>query len=213
VANKTDDTFELSGVDGSGYTAYSSAGSIYHATNGSAFTTYTSGGIVRATQTTIAVAHLEGQSIMALIDGKVSGPHTVSSGVVTPSESYGVAQCGLPYTFQIEPAQLPYGTQIGTGAGKKGRIPGSALWLVDAGPFSYYGVDYDKEGRVRHSGETIDFQRASHNTAHATPFFTGIWHVDFGGDWSPDPRMEFSGSDPVPFTLAAVGPIMSRSER
>jgi len=212
VANKADDTFELTGEDGTGHTAYTTGGSIYHATDGSAFTAYDSAGIVRKTLTTIAVAHLEGESVMALIDGKVSGPHTVSSGIVTPSESYGVAQCGLPYTMELEPAALPYGAELGSAAGKHGRIPQAGAWLTDTGPFDYAGVDYDQQGRTEHTGETADFNLPSYNTAHQIPFFSGILHLTFGGDWSRDPRFIFKGSDPVPFTLSAVGPIIERTE-
>ena len=65
---KTTNTFELSGIDGS------------------AFTAYTSGGKVRKAVTSIAgLDHLEGETVACLADGNVVAGLTVSNGAVTLS--------------------------------------------------------------------------------------------------------------------------------
>ncbi|MCH8092305.1 MAG: hypothetical protein IIC57_08155, partial [Proteobacteria bacterium] len=63
VANKTANTFELSGVDGTGFTAYSS------------------GGEARLEVTSVTgLGHLEGETVKVLADGKVHPDATVSGG-------------------------------------------------------------------------------------------------------------------------------------
>jgi len=80
VANKTANTFELSGVDGTAYTAYSSAGT--------AQKLYT---------TVSGLDHLEGETVIALADGNLTEGLTVTSGVVTLTNNFIKAHVGLTY--------------------------------------------------------------------------------------------------------------------
>ena len=86
VANKTANTFELSGVDGSAYTAYGSAGAAQ-----------------RRYTTVSGMDHLEGETaVIALADGHLTEGLTVTSGVVTLPDSFVKAHVGLTYQPLIE---------------------------------------------------------------------------------------------------------------
>jgi hypothetical protein len=85
IANVTANTFELLGVDGTGFTAYSSGGE--------AQKTYTS---------VSGLDHLEGETVIALADGNLTEGLTVTNGSVTLSNSFIKAHVGLSYTPLIE---------------------------------------------------------------------------------------------------------------
>lgn len=85
VANATTYTFELSGIDGAAYTAY------------------TTGGIVKKVVTSLTgLSHLEGKAVDVLADGNYIEGHTVSSGGITLATPANTIHVGLPYTPAIE---------------------------------------------------------------------------------------------------------------
>lgn len=95
VANVTANTFELNGIDGTGYTAYSSGG--------------TSQLVV---QTISGLDHLEGETIIALVDGNLETGLTVSSGSVTLTNYCTKAHLGLSWFGQLD--SLPLDTAVQT---------------------------------------------------------------------------------------------------
>lgn len=80
---------------------------------------YTSAG---STSTIPNLWHLEGQSVIALVDGNVQGPFTVASGKITLTSAMaanGVAIVGLAYVSDV--VDLPVSTQTQSGA-PQGRL-------------------------------------------------------------------------------------------
>ncbi len=215
VANKTDDTFELSGINGTGYTAYTSGGTLYDTIDGSAYTAYSSGGEVRATITTLTgLTHLEGETINLLVDGQIHPQETVSSGQVTLDYSGGKVQWGLPYTWEYESLKLPYGTQSGSGVGKTKKINALSLCLVDTGKFSVGTVTYHQnQGRRELSQQTIDFVLDGSGDDNAVPLFTGEVFRNISATSERDSRIYLTSSNPVPFCCTAIAPQMYTGER
>lgn len=85
VANPTTYTFELLGIDGT------------------AFTAYTSGGIVKEVVTSITnLGHLENEPVVALCDGNYVTGLTVTGGTVTLSTAANKIHIGLYYVPAIE---------------------------------------------------------------------------------------------------------------
>lgn len=85
IANVTTNTFELSGVDGSAYTAYTSAGEsqkMYSNISG--------------------IDHLEGETVIALADGNLTEGLSISGGYVTIPNKFVKAHVGLSYHPLIE---------------------------------------------------------------------------------------------------------------
>lgn len=85
VANKTTNTFELSGV------------------NSSSYTTYTGGGEAHLIVSAISgLSHLEGKEVQVKIDGSEASNQTVSSGSITLDVDAAEVVVGLPYTTEVQ---------------------------------------------------------------------------------------------------------------
>ena len=204
VANKTDDTYELNNtndttVDGTGFTAYISGGTVYHAINGTDFTAYISGGNVNKKVTAFTgLTHLEGEKAKVLADGYVAPDLTVASGAVTLGETASVAQFGLGYTHKIKTLKLIPGTVEGSPMGKTKQIFGLTFVLLNSHTLTF-GPD---SSNLR----TIDFREVADLMGEAIPFFTGEHFESWDHDWDTDPRIVIQSSDPTPFVLLALVP-------
>lgn len=215
VANVTTDTFELSGEDGTGHTAYTSGGSAYHATDSSGFSAYVSGGEARSTTTTITgLDHLEGETVDVLGDGLVETGLTVSNGQITTSTAYAFAHVGLPYTTQYESLKVHYGARQGTGIGKPKRITGLTLAVLDAGPFDVGTTSYDnRSGRSESSMVNIDPTRSGTPLGNVTTLATWETVEDlFPQAWPTDARIWITSDKPLPLTILGVGPNIDINE-
>ena len=85
IANVTATTFELQGVDGTAYTAY------------------TEGGLASKLTTSLSgLDHLEGKEVAILADGYDAGNQTVVSGSITLTRAVAKAHVGLSYLPAIE---------------------------------------------------------------------------------------------------------------
>lgn len=119
IANKADDTFELTtllGVD----------------VDGTAYTTYLSGGEVRKMVTNISgLTHLEGETVVAQVDGYIptTETFTVTGGAITLPAKAAVVHVGLPYDGTIQLLKLSDGSPLGTGQTKQRRIYKGTLRL------------------------------------------------------------------------------------
>jgi len=96
IANKTADTFELTGE------------------NGTAFNAYSSGGEVRKTVLTISgLWHINGAEVVVLADGEEVTGLTVASGAITLPSRASRVHIGLPYVCDIELLDIEYGSSRG----------------------------------------------------------------------------------------------------
>lgn len=111
VANPSGGTFELSGIDGTG------------------FTTYTTGGTVsRVVQVVAGLDHLIGETVSVCADGADGGDYVVDgSGQITLDDYYNHVHAGLPYTSIIRPMRLEAGATGGTAQAMIKRI--DHLWI------------------------------------------------------------------------------------
>lgn len=134
VANKTDDTFELSGVNGTGFTTYTSVGDIHNMVNSTSFTTYVSDGELNEAVTTVSgLDHLEGETLKVMRDGKAHPDLTVSSGSVTLANDRrgSIMQFGLSNTWAITTLETNSGAADGSAQGKTKRIHNVVFKLKD----------------------------------------------------------------------------------
>lgn len=204
VANKTDDTFELTDfsnvdIDGTAFSAYSGGGTAYDVIDGSAFTTYESGGEVRKKVTSVAgLDHLEGETLSILADGAVHPQKTVASGQITLDTPASKVQAGLGYTHTWRSLKMAVGAPSGTAVGRTKRVHGITLVLLD----SMGGKVGPDEAML----EDLVYREVGDAMDTAVPFFSGEKRAAFDGDWGSDGRIMVRGSAPVPFTCLAVVP-------
>jgi hypothetical protein len=206
VANKTTDTFELSGINGTGYTTFTSAGDIRAAVNSTAFTAYVSDGVMRERSTIITgLDHLEGQEVKILAEGATHADKTVASGSITLDRSAAIAHVGLAYTSDFETLRYDVGAQDGTSQGKFVRFHRVIVrFLQTLG--GYMGPDTSNLDLLvlREGGDPMDT---------AVPFFTGDHELDWDGEYSNDEHFFYRQIDPLPVTIEAIMPQMVTQDR
>lgn len=104
VANKTTNTFELTGLDTSLYNAYASGGVSY-----------------KKTSTISGLDHLEGETVQIKADGATRPSKVVSSGAITLDRVAGEVVIGLPYTSSIVTLSHEYDIGLGSMQGQRTR--------------------------------------------------------------------------------------------
>jgi hypothetical protein len=180
VANKTTNTFELSGI------------------NGSAFTAYTAGGKVRKAVTQISgLDHLEGEAIKTLADGNVVAGLTVSNGAVTLTRAASRIHMGLGYETDLETLDLNYTTRSGTLQGRLKKVAKVVLRFEETRG-GFVGPDFENLVEMK--------QREFELLGQPTQLITGDREVVISPDWNTGARIAIRQTDPLPLTLLAVVP-------
>jgi hypothetical protein len=188
VANADAGSFDLAGVDGTGFAAY------------------IAGGEVRRKVTTITgLGHLEGESVKVYADGAVHPDRVVAGGQVTLDAPAAKVVAGLGYRHVYESLKWEAGSATGTAQGQVKRIDGVTLVLLEAlnahvGP---------APGRLR----PVPFRAVGDPMDQPVPLYTGEKFIEFDGDYALDTRVRVEGSDPVPFTLLAIAPNLKTNSR
>ena len=150
--------------------------------------------------TTIEIAHLEGETVAVLGDGAVQASKTVASGIITIDEAADRVVAGLPYTYQVSPMRLDIATPVGTTHGSIKKISELVISFFATMNARYGdGTDtYNIDWRV--------------DEAYGSPpeLFTGDKTVTFDGGFSTEDNIVISGSDPLPCTVRAI---IARTEK
>jgi hypothetical protein len=183
VANKTDDTFELSGIDGT------------------AFGTYISSGEVRLKTTAITgLGHLEGESVRVQADGVTdTASYTVSSGGITLSSSAAVVHTGLWKNGTIQLLKFFDGSSTGTGRSKKRRIYLNTIMV-----YRSLGM---KMGLTEDDLETVYF--GDTNDEVVTDLVTGDLTKFYKTWWDSGAEIIIRQDKPSPLTILSI---ITRSE-
>ena len=144
--------------------------------------------------TTVEIAHLEGETVSVLVDGALQTSKVVSGGVITIDKAGTTVHAGLPSTYQLSPMRLVADTQAGTSLGSITKVSEVIVSLykslnVKIGD----GIDeYDLDWR---STEVYD---------SPPNLFTGMVIVSHDGGFNTESNIVISGSDPFPCTIRAI---------
>lgn len=178
VANKTADTFELQGEDGSAYEAYESGGTVRECTD-----------------TITGLSHLEGKEVVILADGAPHPNRTVASGSITLDDDYSEVHVGLQYIPQLKLLNIEGYTRVGSAIGVVRRIIKTTLMLYKSLGFS-----------VGLSGaEDITFYRVPSDIMNNyVPLFTGEKSFPFPGGWGKSRQMVVLQEQPLPCNVIAA---------
>jgi len=184
VNNVTSTTVELqdkdsTDIDGTGYTAY------------------ISGGTVREAVTTISgLSHLEGESVSILANGAVQASKTVSSGSITLDTRASIVHAGLAYTSQLETQRIEAGSLDGTAQGKIKRIHEVILRI-----YRSLGIEVGRrDGEI----DVIPFRDSSDAMDAAPALFSGDLRVDFSEGFDRKGTVYFRQQQPLPLTVLGV---------
>ena len=185
VKNKTADTFELYLTDGT--TTLDTSG----------FTAWSSGGTVIPVVKTISLAHLEGESVVGILDGAYHEAVTVTSGVATFTFYANKIHAGLPYTATCKLMKQEAGRIGGTDQGKRKKIFEMVLRV--------YKTLHMKVGPSLTNLKTIPFREVSDELDQVPSVKTDDYETKFPIDSSKKGGDVFIVHDqPLPATLLAV---------
>jgi hypothetical protein len=188
VANVAANTFELSGI------------------NGTAFTAYTSGGVARKrVQTISGLSHLEGKEVTILGDGAVQASKTVSGGAITLATKAGLVHVGLGYSSDGELPRLDAGSTDGTSIGKTRRT-NRVGFMVHRSLNLKIGENFDELTRIY-------FREPANVMGQATPLFSGIITETFSADYNFENNVCWRQDQPLPSTILAVMPQLTTQDR
>ena len=187
VANKTADTYELSGVDGTGYGAYTSGGTTQKVTN-----------------TVSGLDHLEAKEVAILADGATHPNKTVASGSVTLERYANQIHAGLPYSAILRTMKLEAGVIEGTAQGRIKRISKVVVRL-----FKTLGC---KIGPDEDNLDTVYFRDSSMPMDAPPDLFTGDKDIDFPEGYETDAHITIVQDQPLPITVVAIMPKIQTSD-
>lgn len=183
VANRAAGSFELSGIDSSGWGAYTSGGSVQKVTNSPS-----------------GLDHLEGEAVSVLIDGAVHSTEPVVTGGEIQLAWYGnKIHAGLGYSSVLEPMKIHLGTEGGTSRGKKQRITRLTV--------SFYETVGAKAGPDEDNLKSIPF-----GTGVQPSLFTGDKDFEMDGDWGNEATICLVQDQPLPMTVLALIPRVTIDE-
>jgi hypothetical protein len=184
VANKTTNTFELQ-LNGSNV-------------NGTDFAVYDSGGKVRKAVTSVGgLWHLEGESIVGLANGYVTGALTVANGTVTLPNAASRVHLGLNYTATIKSLRLDNNNPLDTVQGRNKKMTRLTLRLEDTMGL-YHGPDLDHLRSAKFGLPALYGQELS--------MVTGDKHVTLSPSWNKNGQIVVQQQDPLPMTVLALIP-------
>lgn len=183
VANKTADTFELSGVNGTAYTAY------------------TSGGTFRKALTSLSgFDHLDGKEVAILADGSVLPTQTVTGGTITLNPAASIVHAGLAYEADLETLNVEISMPDGTAQGRLIKIPEVTLRFLNSRG-GWAGPD------DAHLDELI--QRTGEPMGSPIELYSGDYRMTLNANYDSNGRIFYRQIDPLPVTILAVIPVVS----
>ena len=185
VANKTDDTFEITtllGVD----------------INGLAYSAYISGGEVRLMVSNVTgLEHLEGETVQVQVDGGVptTNSFVVTSATLVPAlpSKAAVVHVGLPYIPLMKTLRPEGGSRFGTAQGKVKRIPKITARF-------YRSLDCKIGPEAGQDRFTFD------------ELYTGDKDLPIPIGWEKDGRIICTSDKPLPLTIISLMPNLNVSD-
>jgi len=149
-----------------------------------------------APSTLSSLDHLEGKTLVALVDGSVQRDLTVSAGTVELETPGVVIHAGVGYYSDLETLDMviPGGQPI---RDRTKSIPKVSL-VVQESRGIFAGPDAD------HLMEFV--QRNLENYDEPTELLTGLAEIYVETEWSKDGRVFIRQSDPLPLTVLTITP-------
>lgn len=187
VANKTDDTFELTDAD---------TGDDIDTSD---YTTYSSGGEVRKCNTSVTGAsHLNGETVDIFIDGDTGTTGTVSGGTITittPSNGGGEIHAGLRYTPYLRTMRIEAGSALGTAQSKLKRISKVFTRLYETLKLKV-GNDITQD--------EFDFRPVQDTSSSMIDVYSGDLEVPMPSVWDRDAYVIVTQDGPYPSNIIAI---------
>ncbi len=143
------------------------------------------------------LSHLEGQQVMAWVDGIDMGPYTVASGQITLPLQPAQACVGLEYLGKYQSSRLAFQAQAGTAQGQQQQMQQISLIFLRSSKSVIYGPSFDEGDDMAARG------LLAIETDNEGGLVTGISEpVSVPGGMNRDPRLCLTMYGGGPVTLA-----------
>jgi len=170
------------------------------------------------------LAHLEGQTVRVLSDGRNAGDYVVNSGqaIIALALVGNRIVAGLPYTSTLKTNNFEIGDPEGSSQGKTRRITrvtarlqrslGGQMGVSFATP-RYQGTEGASLSLIEYDPSDSEAYVKDGYTAWLATAFTGDVRMPVNSSWGPQSVVEVSTSEPLPLTVVALIPEFSGSNR
>lgn len=166
--------------------------------DGTAFSTYHSAGEVRvATTTASGLWHLEGESVVGLANGYVTGAMTVVNGGVTLPNAASRVAVGLSYAAEIETLMMDNATPLNTVQGRIKKMTRLTLRLENTMGL-WTGPDRTHMREARFGLPSLYGQELS--------MITGDKDITLSPSWNKNGQIVIQQRDPLPMTINGIIP-------
>jgi hypothetical protein len=180
IANKTANTFELQGVDGRSFGAYTFLG-------------YARKLVTSAT----GFLHLQGEYVSVLADGYLHDDVLVDGlGHVSLNFPAASVICGLPFTNRIKIPAPEAGSQTGSATGSVQKMDRAAL--------KFYQTGYAKFGTSSSNLQELNYRDPTLPMDTQIPLYEGRKYVNLPGNPERDPELIIESDKPVPMNVASI---------
>lgn len=162
---------------------------------------YISGGRVWQVERDFTDAnHLNGETVTVLADGEPDGTATVSDGVVHIDKWANKVVIGLPYTSALKTMPIIVPQPTGLSTGKIARISSVTIDFLDSLGVKF-GWDEDNLSDVKFW------------EGRSQGLYTGWRPGPFMRGFARDPIIYMESAEPLPFTVRAISPNITITER
>jgi hypothetical protein len=141
--------------------------------------------------------HLEGESVVGLANGYVTGELTVASGSVTVPNAASRINIGLNYTTTIKTLKLDNANPLDTVQGRLKKLTRLTLRLQDTMGL-WHGPDLDHMREAKFGLPALYGQELS--------MITGDKHVTLSPSWNKNGQIVIQQLDPLPMTVLGIVP-------
>lgn len=150
--------------------------------------------------TTIPIAHLEGETVGVLVDGAVQSAKLVSGGTITIDEAGDTVHAGLLSTYQVSPMRMDFNTQTGKSHGSIVKVHELVVSFLRMSGAQYGDGTEAKD---------IDL-RTTEPFGTPPALFTGEKTLPFDGGFTTASNIVISGTTMLPCTVRAI---IARTEK
>ena len=184
VASKTTHTFQLAGENGSGHTAYGSAGVAQL--------------LLYSTSTILNLDHLEARTdVLALLDGNIESDITCAGGAIPTSNGFIKIVVGLPYTATFESLPTNVVKEV---VSKRKKIHGVIIRVLDTRGI-YAGTDLTS--MEEYPSRELELWGDPAATV------TDVVRLNIPSDWKRDTSVFIQSEPGLPQTILSIVPDVS----
>jgi hypothetical protein len=175
--------------------------------DGTAWSAYVSGGVSGlALYEFSGLAHLVGQTVAVLANGRVLPQLTVEADTITLPNAYSCLNVGLPYDSDLETLNVEFPAQvmpppIGSTQGRSVKVAQALFRFVNSRCGKIGPSEFNQYGQ---SGLYEAFIPDRTSLGLCPPLTSGDRRVPLGGGYRNGGRVFFRQSDPLPVTITEI---------